>query len=119
MTFIFTILILLLGLLSNLTSTPQSASQQNNKDIITKNEINTIFTSLEVHFNDNGNYPTSSQFYNDWETELPGISSDTVYNEDGNIYSYIPDSCSAVGCQHYKLSSYLSDGTLYEKVSLN
>ena len=113
-----------LGGLLGLTFASIPNVQANARDAERKNDINIIFTQLEVHYNEYGEYPTEKELSQEYDTVLPGADEESLTDPSGNFiqqgdYTYIPSICSALGCQSYELSAHLEDGTKYTKNSLN
>lgn len=118
--FIF-LLFPLLGALvfSNFASTQVKAT-----DVERKNDVNSIYQKLEEHYNEYGWYPTVEELSLYPEDSLPNLDPEALVDPDGNRlqdggYTYLPEYCSALGCQHYKLTAELADGSPYTKTSLN
>ena len=84
-----------------------------------------MHTALEQFFNENGTYPAEDQIITVLDTN-PNVNSnqytdsqDRAINEADSHYTYRGFTCTPAGCSSYLLTSLLSDGTTYNKNSLN
>lgn len=126
MSLLLSFLALVFGFLPGLILANFQGAQSQASDTVAKNDINSLYSKLEEHYNENGEYPTVKEIAEEYDQQLPGIDSNALtdtnekfINEDGSDYTYAPENCSAVGCEHYVLSALLQDGTTYSKESLN
>ncbi len=98
--------------------------QSTAQDTERKSDINAIHAQLESHYAQFAEYPTEKELSLEYDTQIPGADIETLTDPDGDFiqqgdYLYRPSICTAVGCQHYELSSHLEDGSKYTKKSLN
>ena len=126
MTILLSFFALILGFLPGLLVANFQGTQRQADDVVAKNDINSLYSKLEEHYNENGEYPTPKELAEEYDQQLPGLdieayldANGVFINEEGSDYSYSPENCSAVGCEHYELSTTLQDGSRYTKNSLN
>ncbi|HSX30543.1 MAG TPA: hypothetical protein VLE99_01370 [Candidatus Saccharimonadales bacterium] len=115
------------------STTLLGGEQAKAKDSEREADINSLDAHIEAYFASNGFYPTLAQM-NDasWlATNMKGLDPEALKDPDGTKsqlgstptatqYAYVPAGCSgADGCQSFTVSALLSDGTTYEKSSLN
>lgn len=121
-----------LGLGDSLGST--TSINELSKDSERQTDIFAIHAQLEAYFAITGHYPGSSNMsFDDLEDKLGGLSPDAFIDPDGtdaqlnngkatqDTYGYQGKSCntSNTECAGYSLTALLSDGTYFEKQSLN
>lgn len=121
MTFIFTVLTFL-GLLFGSSHHAVSMHSQD-ADTQAKADMSELSTELEMHYQRNGEYPTQQELLEEYDTALPGIDPQTLFDSDGKFidsgtYHYVPQECTALGCKHFRLQATLSDGSLFIRDSL-
>lgn len=94
-------------------------------DSAIRSQVDAAHTLLEAYYAEHGSYPTVTQFYDaQWvETNLStdGNTSSTTPPTLGFSYIVNPYPCknsTTDPCESYTLSVYLSDGTRYEKKSV-
>ena len=121
---ILLLIIALMGSFFGLTFANLGGAQSQARDTERKNDINSMFAKLEEHYNQYGEYPTVDEVVFEYYTAFPGLDVETLTDPNGNFiqqgdYTYITDTGTALGCQHYELSAHLEDGTKYTKRSLN
>ena len=126
MSLLISFLALVFGFLPGLVFANFQDAQAKADDTVAKNDINSLHSKLEEHYNENGEYPTLKGIAEEYDQQLPGIDSGALtdtnekfINEYGSDYTYAPENCTAVGCEHYVLSAELLDGSTYTKNSLN
>lgn len=105
--------------LSNIGTT-----QADTRDREREDDINTLYSHLEIHYNEYGMYPTEEELTKDYDLKLPGLDPKALIDPNGNKiqagdYKYEPAGCSAIGCKHYGLSATLENNSTYTKQSIN
>jgi type II secretory pathway pseudopilin PulG len=126
MSLLFSFFALLFGFLPGLVLANFQGAQSKANETVANSDINSIYQKLEEHYNENGEYPTVKELSEEYDQQLPGIDAEALkdadgkfINEDGSDYTYTPENCTAVGCEHYTLSATLDDGSSITKSSLN
>lgn len=123
--FMMVVQIAVFGILFGLTSNSVSDVQETNSDIERRTDVNSLSTLLEVYYNQHGHYPETFT-----AGELPGADAESFYDPDGNPiamgtegvalgYYYQPSECVENECQQFVIGTTLTDGSKYEKDSLN
>lgn len=119
----FLLSLLSFAILSLGSLSPFAIASSRAQDETAKSDINAIASALEMHYTRNGEYPTEKELTREYDTALPGINTEVLFDEDRlfinkGSYTYNPTNCTALGCQKYELQAKLADGSLYKKSSV-
>jgi hypothetical protein len=118
------------------TNEPRSSSnaQSRAKDTERQTDIKALHGQLEAYYAQNGIYPVIGELNNpSWRSQnMRGLDDEALRDPDGsskqlgevskaNQYGYATTGCTRVdsGCSGYILTAQLSDGSNYDKFSLN
>jgi prepilin-type N-terminal cleavage/methylation domain-containing protein len=91
------------------------------RDTVSKADINAVYYQLESFYEKNGYYPEKID-----AAALKGIDPESLkddlgktVNEDGGIYSYKGISCAETKCKRFELTAQLEKEATFMKQSLN
>jgi len=126
------IVIVVIGILAALVLNSFSGVQARARDTERRTDINAVATQLEVYYNDNGGYPSTTDLTDTtWVTNnLKGLDAEALkdpkgiaLNGNGGTYTYtpLPANCATNACTSFTLSADLEKSTPdpYVKKSLN
>lgn len=101
----------------------KNQSNVDDRDTERLNDINALFTGLEFFYAENGYYPERSlqSVLETVEQEEFADPNGVLIQTNGSEYSYEPVGCDENNgkCTSFVLKAQLSDGTIFEKRSLN
>jgi type II secretory pathway pseudopilin PulG len=92
-----------------------------NRDTVSKSEINAVYYQLELFYEKNGYYPEtiSTETLKGVDAESLKDYNNLAINASGSKYNYKPVTCAEAKCKSFTLSAALEKEATYTKRSLN